>query len=190
MASEKDTSKSSLKELSGTIALVISIFAFFISIINAYETRQHNRLSLRPYLQINFIINETGLGWTILQTGLGIAIVKTFEVTVDGKPVTGWKNLFQTLNIPTEKIGVKYNILYKGNALMPKTTSSNLLWIPPNSTAVTLAQNANRIEIKVCYCSIYEECWLTSSESTSNEIPQNKVRICPETTVQFTNDFF
>jgi hypothetical protein len=180
--------KQQFKEWSGTIALIVAVFAFFVSIFNACETREHNRLSLRPYLTIDFGVDETGAGWRYFQNGLGLAIIKAFEVKVDEKQVTGWKSLLETLNISAD--AVNYRILGKGSAIMPSNNTGILMWVKgPSQAAKALAIDYKRVKMKLCYCSLYEECWITSNMYVNKEREYRKVKACPESKVQFVNDF-
>lgn len=74
---------------------------------------------------------------------------------------------------------------------MPSNNAVILLWIKePRQAVKALATNYTRVEIKLCYCSIYEECWITSNMLVKHEVRHEKVEVCPETKVQFVNDMY
>ena len=169
-----------------TIAIIISALALIISCYTSCETREHNRLSLSPYLTISYYTNETGAGWTHRQDGLGTAIIKSFEVTVDGKEVSGWKDLIDTIKVPRD---IKsYTIPYIGSPISPSNSEGTLFWVNPGRAAEALNANIERVEINICYCSLYQEYWKTKSHRVNNQIQREQVKVCPETKIQFTND--
>ncbi len=100
--------------------------------------------------------------------------MNAFDVMVDGKAVGSWDDLLEAIGadqqmIGSEKITGKLSIPTPGTYLQPGTTSA-LLWIEsPAVVRGVLAANVPRIEIRITYCSIYEECWVRSSLATELE---------------------
>ena len=60
------------------------------SVYSLYATREHNRLSVRPHISLSFNANDKGAGLVQTISGAGPAIINTFEVTVEGRPVQTW----------------------------------------------------------------------------------------------------
>ncbi len=70
---------------------VIAICAFFLSIYQAYATRKHNRLSVKPHLTsftrrtLDLTVNpgHGKIDFSLVNNGLGPAIINDFKVTLD-----------------------------------------------------------------------------------------------------------
>jgi len=72
-------------------ATVIAVTAVAISVYEARATRQHNRHSVRPVLQLSLYYgNGKRSGLRIANSGLGPALVTKTMVTIDGVAVGPW----------------------------------------------------------------------------------------------------
>jgi hypothetical protein len=162
---------------SNWVAVCISSLALITSIYSNWETRKHNRLSVRPHISLGFIANDKGAGWQRSIDGAGPAIVNAFEVTVDDKPVHSWDEVLSlccglnlvavhgTLAIPTP-----------GTYLLPNDTRT-ILWVDaPENARKALAANSGRVKIRWTYCSVYEQCWEASLDPQQLEQPEVQKR--------------
>ena len=71
-------------------AAVIALASLFVSIWSAAVTRKHNRLSVTPHLKVDcFHSPNEPIKITLINNGLGTAIIKRFTVCLDGVPVSG-----------------------------------------------------------------------------------------------------
>jgi len=70
------------------VALLISASALYLAISQGFETRESNRISVRPHLDISYLaangITEPH-GFKVDNGGLGPAIIDEMTVFVDGK---------------------------------------------------------------------------------------------------------
>jgi hypothetical protein len=75
-------------------ALTVSVFALFLTISNAKATRRHNRVTVQPRMA-TFITRDADpndpltyfVKAELRNSGLGPAIIKKFEILLDGIPV-------------------------------------------------------------------------------------------------------
>jgi hypothetical protein len=149
-------------------AFFVSVLALGVAVDAGRATREHNRLSVRPHISLSFNANDKGAGWVRTISGAGPAIINTFEVTVDGKPVQTWDTVLMAFGINLQGLTGKLEIPTPG-IYMPSTDATRpLLWVesPPTARAA-LVKNAERVQIKLVYCSLYDECW----ERTSSSVP-------------------
>ena len=69
-------------------AIVVSLCALILTFYQAWASRRHNRLSVRPYIVSRWNKRKenegTFLSYELINVGLGPAIVKEFTVTVPG----------------------------------------------------------------------------------------------------------
>lgn len=66
-------------------AIIVSIASIFIATWQGMETRRHNRLSVRPKLDFSFEVGKNGFGYSILNQGLGPAIITEAKIFLDGE---------------------------------------------------------------------------------------------------------
>jgi hypothetical protein len=68
-------------------SLVVALAAVAVTIWQGMLTRKHNRLSVLPRLRIDFDHPTGGeVVVTLMNTGLGPAVINSYEVRVDGAP--------------------------------------------------------------------------------------------------------
>jgi hypothetical protein len=159
-------------------SIVIALSGLLLSVYSACQSHSATRLSARPYVQIPFSFDDTGAGWRYLNMGLGVAVVKSFEVSLDGQRVRSWNEL-------RDKLGLKghldFSVPGPGNIASPYKSGdrADLFWVSPDERNL-LVSKSQRVRITSCYCSLYEECW-KSSYATEMEIPNvipEKVSAC------------
>jgi hypothetical protein len=157
--------------------VVISFLALAVAVYSAYATRKHNRLSVRPHIGISFVANDKGAGWVLSSNGAGPAIVNSFEVTVDGKPIQSWDAVLNALGIDLQGRKYEFSIPTPGTNLPPRVDgTATLLWVDP-AARTALLKNFARVQLKLVYCSLYDECWERASSQTHLEpipVPKRK----------------
>lgn len=160
-------------------ALLVSICALFLTISQAMATRKHNRLTVRPHLATytdnsadperkNVRIIKVG----IRNSGLGPAIIKTFEPLLDGKPLKADEpdDLFPVVEktIPAHLMGDECHItvLRPGHVLAKDEVVPivNLVVVPTISDDPAVLKAAlNRFHIRIGYESGYGESFVYDS---------------------------
>ena len=79
--------------ITSSSSVVIALCALLLSFYSAFQTRRTARLSVRPYIVMSFYFNKEGAGWTLANGGQGPAIIRSFEVSLDGQRVESWYDL-------------------------------------------------------------------------------------------------
>lgn len=110
-------------------------------------------------------------------TGLGPAVINVFEVTVDGKPVTTWDAVMVAFGIDVASAKGKYSIPVPGSYI-PTGPTQPWLWLesPPEARAA-LVKNSQRVNIKLVYCSVYDECWERSGAGEPKAVAKQEAKI-------------
>ena len=188
------------------LALAVSVGTSF------WIFRAEQRRSVRPDLQLSFgwggeaVRLVPGAGWDIRNTGNGPAVVRWLEVKVDGKPLFNWPDVLRALGAKLDDEAKKEIEFYNGSRILLNKLDPNkpdtwhkdkLLWARPGSPlAQFLVQESNRVdmvshhkgamlehvEIVFCYCSIYDECWLTRGAPpgrSCDDPPANEFNYAP-----------
>lgn len=141
-------------------ALFIGIVTAGISIYSAYVDRAYARASVWPRLELYRSFqgkNSFKLG--VANKGTGPAIVKYARITVDGKPQQSWSHIF-----PYD--GVIYSHL--STTIIPSNEHLAAVSYQGEQIAELLAVEEN-LSMELCYCSIYDECWLITRSNQPEE---------------------
>jgi len=148
--------------------LFIAGLALLLSVWTAYSDREHKRLSVQPHLSIWWFYDEADpkeqkRGWRLNSQGLGPAVVRVFDVFVDGKPQTTWEGFAAALGLSDLK-SMKHLIanLYS-DQIVPTSQSLVLFAVYDPAARDIVTRQASRVRMDLCYCSLYNECWLVSS---------------------------
>lgn len=145
-------------------AAVIALAALVLSIREGRQSRNHDRLSVRPYLDSDINISPAydRIQVTLSNQGIGPAILSEWSLLVDGKTceelgITRWEQLTTRLNL---KDLVNYEYITDGTIMAPGKTME-LFGVPTgqySTERATLYRDAiRRLTIKIKYQSIYQE---------------------------------
>ena len=168
-------------ELGSIAALATSLFALSLS---AYQARLMNeqtrlmqnqsRASVWPYVAIGYRINDEGESrgytWQISNDGVGPARIESVTMTLDGKPVRHWRELFHALYGDVD-VPATYSQVY-GRVLPPSTnreTTIDALHLLDMAQANAFFAAQDRIEMTICYCSVYDDCWIARKQNPNVE---------------------
>jgi hypothetical protein len=170
-----------IAEISSLFALAVSFLALGLGIWQARlmseQTRlmqQQARAGVWPYLSIGYALvadgDKRGYTWRIDNDGVGPARIESVTLTLDGKPLEHWKDVFRALygDVPVQ---ATYSQIY-GKVLPPSTnreTTIEAVHIPDPAQAKTFFEAQSRIEMSICYCSVYDDCWIARRQSPAQE---------------------
>jgi len=158
-------------------AIVAATAAVAVSVYEARIDRAHQRVSVWPYLgQSNSLTAGSPYRRTVSNVGIGPARIRSFQVRVDGTVRRGWPEVVRALTGDSASGRIVYSSLGRGDVLLPGQTLE-LLTLPPGATATAFWREAqgDRLSTRICYCSLYDECWL--AESGAGE--PRPARACP-----------
>ncbi len=159
----------------GTIAaLVLSIVAISISVLEVTTMRTQQRAEVWPYLQITSSYSADKYRILLENKGVGPALVKSVKMYVDGQLATA--NNFD--NIIVDLVGKEnafsydvYEVFNPDQSVISSQEQIRLFSVPlvnrDKSAGRFLPgikfaeQSKDRFNITVCYCSIHNDCWTT-----------------------------
>jgi hypothetical protein len=164
--------------------LFIALCALLVSAITAgacayqtYVINQQYQASVWPYLRFGFSSGDDLLVLSLKNYGLGPALIRTFEITKDGKPIASLQPYVVALENPKEHASVSFEELGQG-AVLPAAETAALLSVSKSPRIIrTLLAHEASIDIAVCYCSLLGRCWMEHMQDSSSE-PRD-VRYCP-----------
>ena len=148
-----------INSITAISAVVIAIIALAVSFMEARATREHNRQSMRPALQIDHVKTHGDLrtGLRVRNVGLGPAVIVNTEVWLDAKPVGRWDRETFELLIGANRPVPHFSSLYSKH-IIPAGDERYLLFIDPfrpRRQSWFWELVAYRISIKIKYESLY-----------------------------------
>jgi hypothetical protein len=142
-------------------AVVAACAAVAGSCYDGCQNRDYMKRSKRPEIVISYYHNSRGSEFWIGNIGLGPARIQWFSVLVDGRHVFSWEEMVRALGFEdVKKAGGQY--VNPASSYRPGPMRK-MFWVEPGPLDDAL--RANRVEMRTCYCSWFDECWLESSRS-------------------------
>ncbi|NQD36076.1 hypothetical protein HPT27_03505 [Permianibacter sp. IMCC34836] len=145
-------------------AVLLGVSGVSVSLYQAKLMHEQQRMSAWPYLTVindNSDLAGKGLSRIVIANdGVGPALIRHVSLWLDGKPLPSWHAMFQQFK-PGRQDDIPYSTVH--NRVLPfgKTIDAIVLATPEDITA--LRANAKRIRFDLCYCSVYDDCFLLQS---------------------------
>lgn len=143
---------------------IVAIASVIVSIQQSHLTRKHNRLSLKPLLSIyRAEFDNHPLEITLVNKGLGPAILKSFSVWVDDVEIS--KGTINPIYAALNQVGISISgvggHLFSKDEVLPPSEKISIFMIPlpenKNSTYDERVKAFRRIKFKIKFQSIYDE---------------------------------
>jgi hypothetical protein len=175
-------------EIGSAVAVLISVISIFLSFYQAKIAEKQAHAAVWPYVSIDYDVNDqgarSGFIWTVENNGLGPALIQSVIVSVDGKPQRSWDEVCKALGITRTFSSTMSEV--SGRVLPPDTgreTTIDAIHVMSPAEAKIFYEGRKRLAMEICYCSVYEECWVAHFGKQKVD----KVDRCDTTgTVQFT----
>jgi len=156
------------------IASLIGLLALCVSGYTAWLQRQQVRAEVWPYLETG--ISPSDRMVTLDNKGVGPASVRSLQIFVDGKVRKTWPEVFDALGLPalrgTPPSTVNGVVVSAGNGVQ------QLHFAKQEDFAAFYAQYP-RIDLKLCYCSALDECWVLDERESNRNQRRQPVGACP-----------
>jgi hypothetical protein len=164
--------------------LALPVAALFVSLVSIFIAWHHGQVMKElvhqneklveanslPYLQIYGSNGPRGAAsFNAINEGVGPARIATTEVLVDGHAVQTLGQLMHACCGPGDYSNVTTSTLL-GRMIRPGDTVNFIEFAPGHTDPVKaadfdLARQKDRIEARLCYCSVFNDCWNVSSKS-------------------------
>jgi len=133
-------------------ALLISVVTAIVGIYSAYIDRSYARASVWPRLEIFRSFGGEKFEYGVTNSGNGPALIKYAVVQYKSNAIKYWGDIPSLPNFTQSHLSTR--ILSPQNSIKP------IVYRGEKSKVFLKADEF--IDIELCYCSIYEECWLTN----------------------------
>ncbi len=153
------------------LAIGLSICALLVSVFEVSAIRDETRFQVWPFISVGTNYSSEGFRIVIENKGVGPAKIRQVAYFFDGEPVqapsTG--EMFNQLVAATLGEEEKFDYgLYRMSdpegGVMSADESTDLFAVPWDESTGRIRRLASswqqRLFVSVCYCSVYEECWL------------------------------
>lgn len=149
-------------------ALFIGLITATISIYSAYIDRAYAKASVWPRVEIFRSHNNESFSYGVSNNGTGPAIIKYAKVSSGDQYLKKWSELPEFKSITQSHIGSI--TLPSGKTVNPVKYKGELI-----KEVLTVDQG---IEIELCYCSIYGDCWIVDRSNETQ--PTEACAVSPE----------
>jgi len=116
---------------------------------------------------------DGGYVYSVQNDGVGPAIIRFVDIRLDNKPIEDWGDLFTELGLNKESIG-PYSTL--SNRVIAAGARIDAIRLSNLAAGAKYRENFNRIQIEICYCSIYQDCY---QYSTARSPTTEFIASCP-----------
>jgi hypothetical protein len=182
-----------LDVITGVCAVVISIISIFMAVQNGHHMEKLVHANSWPAIELSSSNGDGHgnrvLIFALQNAGIGPARLHRFDLLVDGKAIRGNYALTgildgccaetlrrvwpQTPGHPAKRdwgdaLGVDTTSPIVNSFLSPRQEVAALSWPRTDRNkdvwdAMDAARQAGRITMRVCYCSVFDECWVAES---------------------------
>jgi hypothetical protein len=142
--------------------IFVSIATLFVYVYQARIMQSQLHASVWPYVEWG-TTNYKKFEIIVQNKGIGPALVKNLQMKIDGKKISGYAELLDSL---FGKKRQKYffitsylnrRVLAAGEIVKPIQVEGSLF-----ATKIDSALRKHNFELEICYCSIYNDCWKTN----------------------------
>ena len=136
-------------------ALFVSLVTVVISVYSAHIDRTYSRASVWPRVEIFRSFGKDFFEYSVTNNGTGPALIKYAKIKSNNKIIHYWIDIPEMDNIIQSHIGTR--ILPSLATIKPIASTG--------SVSMEISKIDANISIELCYCSIYQECWVTNREN-------------------------
>jgi len=156
------------------IAAFVGLLALCVSGYTAYIQRQQVRAQVWPYLEPGVSGSKREL--VVVNKGVGPAQVRSVQVYVDGKPQRNWDAVYAALGLKFEHRPA-YSTL--SSIVLSAGERLDQLLFRSADDFNAYAEQVDRVELSMCYCSTLNECWVYDGREKDPARLRREANQCP-----------
>lgn len=158
-------------------AVLLSVCGLFVAMYEASLIREQQRASVWPNVQVTPSFRNDTLKIFVQNTGIGPARIKKASLIYQDEVVQSWSRLKNSFNYDENSV-TDIQSLVNGR-VMPPSSEKQLMY---RLTSTATRQDRNLVyafstsisdmdmDIELCYCSVYDECWITHLSEVSKRL--------------------
>ena len=156
-------------------AIVLSICGLFVALYEASIARRAERASVWPHVEVATSVQGTHVQIWVHNTGVGPARIRAANVSHQGTTLTDWAALLHILKVDVGNITRTYSLI-GGRVLGVDSEPETIFAVdvradsPDPNASLRLAAPIfdGSVDVALCYCSVYDECWITRLQDIMN----------------------
>ncbi|MEM6724714.1 MAG: hypothetical protein AAF598_11785 [Bacteroidota bacterium] len=153
-------------------ALIVSLCALIVSVLEVRYMRSQQKATLWPYVQVGLTYNSDGFGIYADNMGTGPAIIDGMEVWKGNRYFNGIDDMIDGLMPEGHQITYSiYKVASFNGTVLPAEQSRRIFFVTWNEETRRLSKLMQGVEFQVRYCSVLDDCWLTNSDGEDYEDP-------------------
>jgi len=161
--------------------VVTAVIALWAALKESAAVREQTAATVWPIVQLSLENYDDGkqarFALRLTNAGIGPARINAIRVTVDGKAYADWADVLAAMGselLPS--VGRNWAL---GRVLIP---GEGVYWLdvqdPELVRRISPLSESERTRVELCYCSIFEQCWL--SDSRASQRAPVAVAECPD----------
>jgi hypothetical protein len=170
----KDRIESMTNRIVSASATIIAVIALATAVYQARLSRDQAKASVWPYL-VQGNSGNNGYSRIVQNVGLGPAMIRGFEVLVDGKPTRNWREAATRLKIHPTWRGSR-STTFRAGLVVPTGGLIELLNLPDTADDRMIRGVMDHLQTWICFCSLYGDCW----ENRSDAYEPKRVKVCTD----------
>lgn len=155
----------------GLGAVLLSLCGLFVSIYETSLERQEQRASVWPRVLVAPSLSGDSVKVIVSNNGIGPAQVRAAAVEHNGEHVSGWREMMERHDIQ----GSVSTSLLNERVLSPDS-EINAFSIEDSTRSLRRSILFGDLDITLCHCSVYEECWVTSMQNYVDIVVPDSLR--------------
>lgn len=162
-------------------AVLIGACGLFISLYEASLMRQNQRAAVWPRVAVGFNISDTLVTFIAENAGVGPARVQSAEIRHNDSTLVNWIDLLRRTSAGSLSVSSNLNLV-NGRVMSPeKRIEFATFDFREEENAEALADSILRgsTDVHACYCSVYDECWITSLQDALSGVRRLGLGLSP-----------
>jgi len=172
--------KSNADKIMAISATVTAVIALVVAVLQVRSEREFQKLSVEPYLEIGSTGNADSdfYSFLLFNNGLGPAVIGSTEIRINGSNASNWAEAVPMVLGPGVELDFTYSDVDPNRRIRAEQIIELFKIAPYDETARQLQHRmvSGNIEYRVCYCSIYGDCWESAFDGEATHLP---VSACP-----------
>ena len=151
----------------------VAIIALYAALNEADAVRKQQQASVWPHVELRQSfrnLRAERLELSLRNSGIGPAKIGSIEFFLGGEALSNWEQAIQLVT-ETESNTFSYESV-SGRVIRPDQDIVILSLLAEEMPIVAIAQvqaalDSGHLTSRVCYCSVFDECWVLESDSRS-----------------------
>jgi len=161
--------------VAAVIAALVGLLALCVSGYTAWLQQQQVRAQVWPYIETGISTSKHDL--TLVNKGVGPALIRSVQIYVDGKPQHDWDAVYASLGLKFDRrppYSTINSIVISAGERIAQVTFRTV------EDFNLYAKQATRVEMRLCYCSTMNECWMRDEREKESVRVYHDVKTCPQ----------